>query len=273
MDRRKNEFGLFRIAGGDPPTWDLPLPEPFWFRSLPEWMQDWLVQDWETYGPPMIEAFRNMAIIALGMEAAPIAGYLVALMDWWEENIGGTPPSFTPPSNTIVPVSPDGWYPMPLQAEAPDASVGWNPTTFSHEQEIRVNGADTIAMALGRIEAATTYRSRLLYTDETEMTVIDQGEITDGEAHVTGNIDMAVLVLSEVPTKYGGTSFNSEPWFTPRLGTLAFGKDGLWDERQKVEFLGGIYVPRNIARASVCRVKVKPGVLGTLYGAVAWSIA
>jgi hypothetical protein len=264
--------GLRPIAGGSPPVWDLPLPEPFWFRWLPETNQEEFIDSWETYGPPFLDAFKNLVILALAWEAPAVLSFFAVLNEWWEANIGGTPPSPYPSLTTIAPIERTGYYALPDGAANPPTDASTSPAIYNPETDIRDTSYGVLGQAVGQIQYHLAKMGPLTFAGAALASVAGTISIADSEAELVVGMDFATVEITSAPSGLGGLWFDGARAVVPRLGWLQFGLDGFWDERQKIENLSGIYRPRCLARADRVRLKVKTDVEGSVTGLVGWLV-
>jgi len=214
----------------------------------------------------MIDALVNLAVIALAWEAPAIYAWGISAKALWDQYVGGTPEeTWVPVEYTPSVVPAVGYFAYPESAPGNAIDLGSTLVGYDCHETVRRVGEMTLYEALGAIHKVAVNDARLLFSATNGNTVVDTTYIATQETEVLGECDAAILALTSVPAKYGSITWDNDPWVYPRLGSLVFGVGGGWDERQKVEMVSGLYVPRNIGRADVVRVRLKPGVEATLY--------
>lgn len=238
-------------------TWPTWLPKPFWWDWLPSAVQNELTDDIETYGPPFIDAIVNLATIALLWDAPVIAAWGTMAKELWEQYVGGTPTAYTPPAYTPSPAPlPDG---VPWTDDAPPASAFEGAPTLLRSGEAIAFHETAAASAL-----LTVHTARMSFPESSWRTWTDEYVSTTNELEVNEDCDGVVIDIDTVPEKLGGLSFAEELAVIPRLGWMVFHMGTYVDERQKVELVRGVYVPRNMSRCWGVRVHCKPGTTFTV---------
>jgi hypothetical protein len=264
MRVRYTKFGLPIISGGQD-----AFPAPFfpdWGWYLPVAMQAVLVE-WAVIPPSWMDDLCYYAAVLMPVASPAIAAYNVAYhayREYYNLDPEQTPPAITIPENP-TPLTP-GSYPSIYSGGSVGAPIDAAPTQVGWDCHLALRdyANQDLSLAIGRLLAAQVVGARLPFSPVLGWTQVDTVALGDMETELVGACDGARVVLTTVPAKYGSISFDSADWCYPRLGTVCFGIDGSWDERQKLEMASGLYVPRNIASAEIVRVRTKPGVEGTL---------
>lgn len=242
------------IKGGQTP-WAVPdwlqpfvslIPQPFYAFVV---TRDTPYEKW-------VYAAAIVLIVQLGLIGALTGAALTAAYDEWFDaeqpaTTDDTMPEILPPDEP--PSEPGGIYPYYQPTPAP-ADFELPPADLRYVPDI-----DYYKVAL-QSALFTLWNTRGVYAGTAGWDPGDAVYTVDGELRYEQPCDGALVELENVPEKLGGLSFNAQIYCVPRAGSLVFFKDTWFDERQKVELIKGVYVPRNIARADGFQLTVKPGV-------------